>query len=113
MAQPFDPERFQLNGEPVPIVEQIGYSAATARAFFCVSNNGVLAYRGNVALNGQLTWYDRSGKELEKVGAAGDFLGFSVSGETEKPRKSPAAPTFSNSLPLRSYHVSCPFNATL
>ncbi len=79
MAQPFDPERFQLNGEPVPIVEQIGYSAATARAFFCVSNNGVLAYRGNVALNGQLTWYDRSGKQLEKVGAAGDFLGFSVS----------------------------------
>ena len=79
MAQPFDPERFQLNGEPVPIVEQIGYSAATARAFFCVSNNGVLAYRGNVALNGQLTWYDRGGKQLEKVGVAGDFLGFSVS----------------------------------
>jgi len=79
MAQPFDPERLRLNGEPVPIVEQIGYSAATARAFFCVSNNRVLAYRGNVALNGQLTWYDRTGKQLEKVGAAGDFLGFSLS----------------------------------
>jgi len=79
MAQPFDPEKLRLNGDPVPIVEQIGYSAATARAFFCVSNNGVLAYRGNVALNGQLTWYDRAGKQLEKVGAAGDFLGFSIS----------------------------------
>src|SRR6202008_1467992 len=79
MAQPFNADKLQLSGQPVPIVEQIGYSATTARAFFSISNNGILAYRGNVALNGQLTWYDRSGKQSEKVGTPGDFLGFSLS----------------------------------
>jgi eukaryotic-like serine/threonine-protein kinase len=84
MAQPFDADKMRLTGEPVPVVEQIGYSATTARAFFSVSNNGVLAYRGNVPLNGQLTWYDRSGKSLERVGTVGDFLGFSLSPDQKR-----------------------------
>lgn len=84
MAQPFDADKIQLNGEPVPVVEQIGYSATTARAFFSVSNNGVLAYRGNVPLNGQLTWYDRTGKQGERAGTVGDFLGFSLSPDQKR-----------------------------
>jgi eukaryotic-like serine/threonine-protein kinase len=84
MAQPFNADKMQLTGDPVPVAEEIGYSATTARAFFSVSYTGVLAYRGNVALNGQLTWYDRSGKAMEKVGAAGDFLGFSLSPDQKR-----------------------------
>ncbi len=84
MAQPFDADKMKLTGDPVPVVEQIGYSATTARALFSVSNTGVLAYRGNIPLNGQLTWYDQSGKQLEKVGTVGDFLGFSLSPDQKR-----------------------------
>ena len=84
MSQPFDADKMRLSGEPVPVVEQIGYSATTARAFFSVSNTGVLAYRGNIALNGQLAWYDRTGKQLEKVSTVGDFLGFSLSPDQKR-----------------------------
>ncbi|HEY3167257.1 MAG TPA: protein kinase, partial [Candidatus Binatia bacterium] len=45
MAQPFDHAKLQLSGEPFAIAEQIGYNPQNGRAFFCVSDNGVLVYR--------------------------------------------------------------------
>jgi serine/threonine protein kinase/Tol biopolymer transport system component len=79
MAQSFNPDKLQLAGDPVPIVEQIGYSATTARTLFSVSNTGVLAYRPNIPSNTQLVVYDRAGKQLEKLGNEGDFMGLSLS----------------------------------
>lgn len=84
MAQPFDAGSLKLSAEPAPIAENIGYSATTARAFFSISNNGVLSYRGNVALNGQLTWFSRGGTAENKIGAIGDFLGFSISPDQQR-----------------------------
>jgi eukaryotic-like serine/threonine-protein kinase len=79
MAQPFNADTLQLAGDPVPIVEQIGYSATTARTLFSVSSTGVLAYRPNIPSNTQLVVYDRGGKQLEKLGNEGDFMGLSLS----------------------------------
>jgi serine/threonine protein kinase len=79
MAQPFNADKLQLAGDPVPIVEQIGYSATTARTLFSVSSTGVLAYRPNIPSNTQLAVYDRAGKQLEKLGNEGDFVGLSLS----------------------------------
>ena len=81
MAQPFNADKLQLAGDPLPIVDQIGYSATTARTLFSVSSTGVLAYRPNVPSNTQLVAYDRAGKQLEKVGNEGDFLGISLSAD--------------------------------
>jgi eukaryotic-like serine/threonine-protein kinase len=69
MAQPFDPEKLQLTGEPSVIAEQLVYNPSNGRAFFCVSDNGILVYRtGAIAQNTRPTWYDRRGKELGSLG---------------------------------------------
>ena len=68
MAQPFDATKLQLTGEPFPIAEQVGYNVATGRAFFSVSETGVLAFLSSSAPNTQLAWFDRGGKQLAAVG---------------------------------------------
>jgi Tol biopolymer transport system component len=79
MAQPFDAEKLQLSGEPFQVVEEVGYNPLNGRAFFCVSNNGVLVYRSNILRNSQLTWFDRTGKQLGTVVTPGLMLTPSLS----------------------------------
>jgi Tol biopolymer transport system component len=71
MAQPFDPQKLELAGEPVPIADQGGEpeSGAGIRPF-SISENGVLAYPSNWTFseNRQMVWYDRAGKRLGTVG---------------------------------------------
>ena len=40
MAQPFDPARRQLTGDPSPVAEQIAYANGLGRGAFSVSDNG-------------------------------------------------------------------------
>jgi hypothetical protein len=63
VAQPFDPDKGQVTGDAVPLVEGPGR--------FSVSQNGVLTYAAPAAGFGggvQLTWFDRSGKADGTVG---------------------------------------------
>lgn len=72
MAQPFDADKLETTGEPVPIAEQIDYISAIARGYFSASQNGVLSYSsGGSGADSQLTWFDRSGKPTGTVGAPG------------------------------------------
>lgn len=68
-AQPFDSDRGIVTGDAFPIAEQIGFSAG-GRAAFSVAQDGTLAYvtGGPAGQRGQLAWFDRTGKELGKVG---------------------------------------------
>ncbi len=60
LAVPFDPQRFELRGEPAPIVEGILVFSGGA-ANVAVSDDGSLVYvRGD--LNVMLAWVDRQGK---------------------------------------------------
>jgi eukaryotic-like serine/threonine-protein kinase len=69
MAQPFNPERLQLTGEAVPIVEGVEFNPANGRTAFAASNNGVLAYRHGVEANLlTLVWVSRNGAE-QRLGA--------------------------------------------
>jgi len=68
MAQPFDVSKLQLSGDAFPIAEQVGYNPVTGRAFFSVSETGVLTFLSNNAPYNQLTWFDRSGKQLSVIG---------------------------------------------
>jgi eukaryotic-like serine/threonine-protein kinase len=79
MAQPFDADKLQLSGEPHQVAEEVGYNPANGRAFFSVSDNGVLVYRSNILRNSQLTWFDRTGKQLGTVGSPGLMLTPSLS----------------------------------
>ncbi len=68
VSQPFDADRVELSGEPTPVAEGVG--SAGSFAFFGAGSN-VLAYRTGAATastSEQLTWFDRTGKEISKVG---------------------------------------------
>jgi Tol biopolymer transport system component len=68
MAQPFDATKLQLTGEPSPIAEQVGYNARVWRAFFSVSETGMLVFLSTTFTDTQLAWVDRGGKQLVPVG---------------------------------------------
>ena len=74
VAQPFDADSARISGDSIPIAEQVDSSGRGALGLFSVSRNGVLVYiTGRAVGQAQLTWFDRSGKALEKVGPAGDL----------------------------------------
>jgi Tol biopolymer transport system component len=76
MAQPFNPTRLQLTGEPMAVAEQVG--SFLALGFFSISANGILVYRTR-ARDFQLTWLDRQGTAIGRVWEPGPYTSLSVS----------------------------------
>jgi hypothetical protein len=75
MAQAFDTRGLQLRGDPLPIVQQLarllplyGWSA------FSASFGGTLVYQTSSSAKRQLAWFDRSGKEVGRLGQPEDQL---------------------------------------
>jgi Tol biopolymer transport system component/predicted Ser/Thr protein kinase len=84
-AQKFDPDRLELSGEAKPIADDVLLIQSTAGAIFAVSDNGVLAYQtGAAEPTAKLAWIDRSGKQLDIVGAAGNFGTFRLAPDGTK-----------------------------
>jgi Tol biopolymer transport system component len=69
--------RRETFGEPVPVAEQIGSSIT--RAFFSVSANGVLVYRGGGGINEEINWYDRQGRALGPAEIGGEYQDLALS----------------------------------
>lgn len=68
----FDPATGKASGEPVPLADQVGFQPSTYWAAIAASANGTLIYNNGVgAVQSQLVWIDRSGKELGKLGDPG------------------------------------------
>jgi serine/threonine protein kinase/Tol biopolymer transport system component len=70
MAHPFDVERLETTGEPVPVAERIRYESGLARGAFTVSANGTLVYEAVGGTSMQLTWVDRGGSHSRTVAGA-------------------------------------------
>jgi len=68
MAQHFDADKLQLSGEPFSVVEQSGYNPVNGRAYFSVSQTGVLVFLNSDSPGTQLGWVDRGGKQLATIG---------------------------------------------
>jgi serine/threonine protein kinase len=73
VAQRFDPERLQLIGEPVPVVDRIGYSVSFQAGSFSISQTRAIAH-GVAGARGILTWFDRRGAQLGTVGETAEYL---------------------------------------
>ncbi len=71
LARPFDAERLQVTGGPVPIAEQVERNTGSRRGGFTVSQTGVLAFRQH--LESQLVWFDRGGRRLGTLGPTGHY----------------------------------------
>jgi len=79
LAQPFDPAKLVISGDPVPVTEEVYYEAPFRYADLSVFGDRKLLYRRGGNQNSQLFWYDRSGKQLEAVGSPGDYRSMQLS----------------------------------
>jgi Tol biopolymer transport system component len=81
LRQSFNATTLELSGEATPIAGQVALSNGLGA--FSASETGVLAYRGGPGTSGnvQLAWFDRAGKLVETLGAAGPYRGLNVSGD--------------------------------
>jgi serine/threonine protein kinase len=79
MAQPFDPGRLELSGEPVPIAEGVDSFAAANYGLFSVSDTGTIAYRSGAATKLVLTWFDQNGNPAGTVGEPAEYSSPAVS----------------------------------
>jgi eukaryotic-like serine/threonine-protein kinase len=69
VAQPFDPKRGILSGNPVPIADHVAFDAMFGFGVFSASTSGAVVYRsGSGQIAAQLVWYDRSGRAVGTVG---------------------------------------------
>ena len=63
MAVPFDPNRLELSGDSVPILQQIRH-ASPGSLDYSISASGTLAYvPGSASFEHDLVWVDRAGRE--------------------------------------------------
>ncbi|MBM3766397.1 MAG: hypothetical protein FJW32_13495 [Acidobacteria bacterium] len=78
LAQRFDPGRLEVQGEKIVIASGVG-KGSTSLGGVSASATGLLAHAGIMRHSGDLTWFDRRGNPLSRVGARADYLDFRVS----------------------------------
>jgi Tol biopolymer transport system component len=85
MAVPFDPERLQIKGASVPVVEGVMQSISSGAAQYSISTTGSLVYvpGGVKGAERKLVWVDRNGAEqpLAAPGHAYESPRFSPDGQ--------------------------------
>jgi len=83
-AAPFDPEKLEMTGSPVPVLESVLTDSLTGGAQFAFANDGTAVYSPGSDPSGGLSllWLDREGKTepLRSVPARYSFLRFSPDG---------------------------------
>jgi serine/threonine protein kinase/Tol biopolymer transport system component len=67
IAQPFDPARLVLTGNPVSVADQVMAAGNSNSTGLSVSDAGSFIYRAGIASQHQFVWFDRSGKETGRV----------------------------------------------
>src|SRR5262249_11467293 len=68
MAQPFNPTKLQLFGDPVPIADPVYEDVIFGKSMASASQEGTLVYLNASAIVGrQLFWVDRTGKKIDEV----------------------------------------------
>ncbi len=78
VAHPFDPDKREFTGEPVPLAPNV--SAQQERAFFSVSDDGLLVYRsGQSGADRLIVSVNRKGDSLEQIGSPGQYRDFTLS----------------------------------
>ena len=73
-AQQFDTEHAVLLGEPIPVLEHVGYIAASIRAEFEASLDGsLIVSRRTDGDDNLLTWFNRKGEATGTLGAPDSY----------------------------------------
>ena len=79
-AQPFDLRAQQLTGEPVPLNARVELPPRSpGRGTFAVSERGWLVYRERRFPDSELTWRDRNGTPVGKIGDPASYANLRLS----------------------------------
>jgi Tol biopolymer transport system component len=79
MAQPFDAGSLQPVGDPFSVATGASNSPTRPQVAASAASDGTLVYLGGRSRETQLTWFDRTGKELGKVGPRANQRGVALS----------------------------------
>ena len=92
MAQAFDPEKGQPQGDPHRVAQNVATLLGNG-LFGSASENGILIYQtGGGGNEKRLTWFDRAGKTLGVPGEAADYYDVRLSPGGERLASNPAYP---------------------
>jgi len=85
-AVPFDADRLEVHGTPVPVLDQISYNAQLGSAQLDFSQTGTLIYRSGAAGGGLLTvaWLDGAGKVQPLLAQPGAYVNPSLSPDGQR-----------------------------
>ena len=85
VAHPFDPSTLTFTGDPIPVTQDIEYSADFFRAVFSVSNDGTLVYADG-AKDQKSTMFelDRNGKQVRQIGEPDYYRGVVASADGKR-----------------------------
>ncbi len=84
MAQHFDASALRLTEAPFVIAPQVAFFAVSSRAYFSVSQTGMLAYRHAGNAQTQLTWVGRDGAVTGTFGSPAQYSGMTLSPDQTK-----------------------------
>jgi Tol biopolymer transport system component len=86
MAQRFDAKKLELVGEPVRIADNVHYDSGFFRAVFGAADDGTIVYAsGGGTGTANLTWFDRTAKQLGTLGEKADAVqGIRISPDGKK-----------------------------
>ncbi len=79
MAQPFDPNKMTLSGEPTAIADEVDSFPTANHGLFSVSDTGTLVYRGGSRSQTRLTWFDQQGHPAGTLGDPADYANPAIS----------------------------------
>lgn len=110
-AQPLDPRKLRLTGDPVPIAQHVGRISQVPVSQFSASRNGVLVYSAPSARQVQLGWRNRDGARQGLIGAQGTLGIYSELRLSPDERKS-ARLRSSISIPAAYQRTGLPFSSS-
>jgi len=73
VAHEFDEKNARAGNRPIRVTESVPSGAPPGYAPIAASTNGLLAFSSTHLHGRELVWFDRAGRRLGTVGAAGDF----------------------------------------
>jgi len=74
VAQTFNPDTFELSGEPSPLVDNVRDIPGASWSLFDASSNGTLIYQAGATVEGnQMTWVDLKGQKIGQLGDTAQY----------------------------------------
>jgi Tol biopolymer transport system component len=79
MAQPFDPDRLEVSGSPVPVASSLSPMSGWTAFYPFASSDQLVLVEKLWSFVSSLGWYDRSGRPLGVIGEPGNYLDLRLS----------------------------------